>query len=195
MQPSAQRVEEGQNARMSSFESAAEEPVTRTPAWLIDLTILLGLSVVVLGAWLIQELRAQPEVSARRALTVPAATRIIDTEIGAFGSYLAGAYSAIHTADAVLVDRTTGEELHGREELRAAIAGGTIRFAYSPVRTTDVERVGDDVAVYGLSWGLDTPSQQRGAGIVIVTFEDGKISREVVVPMGGVRATDSLLPE
>jgi len=29
---------------------------------------------------------------------------------------------------------------------------------------------------------------------VIVTFDDGKISREVVMPMGGVRATDSLLP-
>jgi hypothetical protein len=179
---------------MSSFENAGEEPVTRIPVWLIDLTILLGLFVVVLGAWLIQELRAQPEGSVHPALTVPEATRIIDTEIGAFGSYLAGAYSAIHTSDAVLVDRTTGEQLRGQDDLRAAIAGGTIRFAYSPVRTTDVELAGDDVAVYGLSWGLDSPSQRRGAGIVIVTFEDGKISREVVMPMGGVRATDSLLP-
>jgi len=127
---------------MSSFGDAVEEPVTRSPVWLIDLTILLGLSVVVLGAWLIQELRAQPEGSAQPALTVSEATRIIDTEIGAFGSYLAEAYSAIHTADAVLVDRTTGEELRGQDELRAAIADGTIRFAFSPVRTTDVSASG-----------------------------------------------------
>jgi hypothetical protein len=50
-----------------------------------------------------------------------------------------------------------------------------------------------DVAVYGVSWGLNDATQRRGAGIVIVTFEDGKISRELVFEMGGVRATDDML--
>jgi hypothetical protein len=92
--------------------------------------------------------------------------------------------------DAVFIDRTTGETLSGAKELAAASGD----FFNDPVRTTMVEVAGGNVAVYGASWGLGTASERRGAGIVIVTFEDGKVSREVVIPMGGVRATDDLLP-
>lgn len=100
----------------------------------------------------------------------------------------------MHTADSLFIDRTTGVQLTGTEQLEDAVLNGDVGFSFDPVRTTDVEVARGDVAVYGTRWGLGTASERRFAAIVIVTFEDGKILREVVIPMKGVRATDDLLP-
>jgi hypothetical protein len=71
---------------------------------------------------------------------------------------------------------------------------GAVGFSFDPVRTTDIEVARGDVAIYGTTWGLGTDSERRSAAVVIVTFDDGKIVREVVIPMDGVRATDDLVP-
>jgi hypothetical protein len=172
----------------------ADEPRTEAPAWLVEIAFLLGVAVIGLGAWLINELRAEPEgPAAPAAISVTAATEIINTEFGALQSYLPEVYGPLHTADALFIDRTTGQTLTVTEELEDAIAREAVAFAHYPVRTTEVEVAGN-VAVYGTTWGLNTDSERRGAGIVIVTFEGGRISREVVMSMEGVRATDDLLP-
>ena len=168
------------------------EPITLAPAWLVDLTIVLGLAVVVLGAWLIKEVNEPNAMASRRAAIAPSeASKIVDRNLLIVAGSLPGSYAADRTTDAVFIDRVTGQTLTGPEELGAAI-GGDIPFFNSPVRTTPIEVAGN-VAVYGTTWGLGTPSEQRGAGIVIVTFEGNRISREVVVPMGGVRASDRLI--
>lgn len=174
--------------------SDVAEPRPQAPAWLVDLTIVLGLVVVVLGAWLVNELRSESEASSGRAeISVRDATSLIDQELGAIKAFLPAMYGPLHTTDAVFIDRTTGARLSGPRELEVALASDAVAFSHSPVRTTPVEVV-DDMAVYGVSWGLNTASKRRGAGIVIVSFEGGKIAREVLIPMGGVRATDDMLP-
>lgn len=37
-----------------------DEPRNEAPAWLVDLTIVLGLAVIVLGVWLFKEVRSEP---------------------------------------------------------------------------------------------------------------------------------------
>lgn len=174
-----------------------EEPRTQAPAWLVDLTIVLGLAVIVLGARLFQELRSEPEAP-EAAPTVPAissreATEILDAELGALKAFLPDVYGPMHTPDSVFIDRTSGVRLSGADQLEHAIANEDVGFAVDPVRTSKVVVAHGDVAVYGTTWG-GTPTERRNPGIVIVTLEDGKISREVIIPMGGVRANDDLLP-
>ena len=173
----------------------AEEPRREGPAWFADLAIALGLGLVVLGAWLIQERWSEPDLPAEPvALPLTEATKLIDGYLLVVQGSLPAPYKETHTADAVLIDRATGQALHGVEGYDAAEMASSVAFLNDPVRTTDVEMASDNVAVFGTSWGLGTESERRGAGIVIVTFEGDKISREVVIPMGGVRATDDLLP-
>lgn len=174
----------------------AEQVRTEAPAWLVDLSIALGAAVIILSVWLIKEVRSDPEqvvadpppasAAPQGAISGPVAADIVDRRLGSL--YLDLATRSIRADDAVWIDRTTGETLRG-----AAFAGATGDFFNGPVRTTPVEVATGNVAVYGVSWGLDDPTERRGAGIVIVTFEDGKISREVVFEMGGVRATDDML--
>ena len=175
----------------------AEQVRTEAPAWLVDLSIALGAAVIILGVWLIKEVRSDPgrvaadpppaAAAPQGSISGPVATDIVDRRLGSFDLPLAT--RSIRADDAVWIDRTTGETLRGP----AASAGATGDFFNSPVRTTPVEVATGDVAVYGVSWGLGDSTERRGAGIVIVTFEDGKISREVVFEMGGVRATDDML--
>jgi hypothetical protein len=182
---------------MSTPESFdAEQVRTEAPAWLVDLSIVLGAAVIILGVWLIKEVRSDPEhlgadappaaAAPRASISGPVATDIVDRRLVSL--YLEGATRSIRADDAVWIDRTTGEMLIG-----SAFARSTGDFLNDPVRTTPGEVATGDVAVYGVSWGLGDPTDRRGAGIVIVTFEDGKIAREVVFEMGGVRATDDML--
>jgi hypothetical protein len=174
----------------------AEQVRTVAPAWLVDLSVVLGAAVIILGVWLIKEVRSNPEqlvadppaaaAAPHGSISGPVATDIVKRRLGSL--YLEGATRSIRSDDAVWIDRTTGETLRG-----SAFAGATGDFFNDPVRTTPVEVATGDVAVYGVSWGLGDATNRRGAGIVIVTFEDGKISREVVFEMGGVRATDDML--
>ena len=170
------------------------EPRTEAPAWLVDLAVVLGIAVVGLGIWLVRERGSEPDDrAASTVISASEATEVIDRELGAVQAFLPDIYGPLHTAEAAFIDRTTGETLTGAAELENAIAREAVAFSHSPIRTTPIE-VADDVAVYGMTWGLDTQSQRRGAGIVIVTFDGRRISREVVMPMEGVRATDDLLP-
>lgn len=171
----------------------AEQVRKEAPAWLVDLSIALGAAVIILGVWLIKEVRSDPQqLSAdaasapRGSISGPVATDIVNRRLVSL--YLEGATRSIRADDAVWIDRTTGEMLRG-----SAFARATGDFFNDPVRTTPVELATGNVAVYGVSWGLNDATQRRGAGIVIVTFEDGKIAREVVFEMGGVRATDDML--
>jgi len=172
-----------------------EEPRTKAPPWLVDLTLLLGLAVIVLAVWLIGELRTDADGSAvPRGISASEARQTIDKELGAIKAFLPRTYGPLHTADAIFIDRITGETLSGPDELEQALARDAVTLSHLPVRTTALEVAHGDVAVYGMTAGLNTASERRAAGIVIVTFEGDKISREVVIPMEGVRATDDLLP-
>ena len=174
--------------------SDAYEPRTEAPAWLVDIAVVLGIAVIGLAIWVIEERSSEPEApAASTTISVSEATDIISRELGAVQAFLPHVYGPLHTADSVFIDRTTDETLIGTSELEDAIAREAVAFSHSPIRTTPIVVAGN-VAVYGTTWGLNTESRRRGAGIVIVTFDEGKISREVVMPMGGVRATDDLLP-
>ena len=178
-----------------------ERPPSDIPAWLVDLTIVLGVAVIVLGLWLFRETRTVSEAEEARG-TSPAVgltnlrhelPGLIEMELGALKSFLPDVYGPMHTPDSAFIDRTAGVRLTGAEQLEDALLNGDVGFSFDPVRTTDVEIAQGDVAVYGTTWG-GTVGQRRFAAIVIVTFEDGRIAREVVIPMDGVRATDDLLP-
>jgi hypothetical protein len=171
----------------------AYEPHTEAPAWLVDLAVVLGIAVVG-RIWLIDERRSEPEApAASSTISVSEATDIISRELGPCRRSCPMCTGPLYTADSVFIDRTTGETLTGASELEDAVAPEAVTFSHSPVRTTPIEVAGN-VAVYGTTWGLNTESRRRGAGIVIVTFDEGKISRDFVMPMEGVRATDDLLP-
>ena len=104
------------------------EPITQAPAWLVDLTLVLGLAVVVLGAWLIKELKEPSAVDQRRAaIAASEARRVIDRNVLVIAGSLPGSYGENRTPDAVFIDRVTGETLTGPEELGAAL-GGKIPF-------------------------------------------------------------------
>jgi hypothetical protein len=178
-----------------------DEDRNEAPAWLVDLTVVLGLAAIVLAVWLFTELRSDPV--GRHAEDAPVtslpvlqreATGLINKELAAMRSFLPGVYGPMRTDDASFIDRTTGVHLIGADELEDALLNGDVGFSFDPVRTTDIEVAQGDVAIYGTTWGLGTDSERRSAAIVIVTLEDGKIVREVVMRMAGVRATDDLVP-
>lgn len=154
---------------------------TRAPTWLITVTVVLAIGFVALGAWMLFESASQPD-----AMTADEVTALVDGQLDAMNAGDMGAYGAYYAEDAVFEDQIAGEVLEGREEIVARAQSYYNDFGFSVIRVSDIVMAGDNVAVWSITYGDD---ESRAVAMMMGTYEDGKISQELVWAVEDVKAT------